>query len=145
MEKKHITIVSLLILTFLGISILFGGGEEEENKVNWLYDYDEGLRKANAEGKLVLIDFYADWCVWCGKLDQETYNNQEVTSYLNEKLVCIKVDVEKNAGLSAKYSVQGLPTITLLSSDGEEVGRIVGYRPPGQFLEYVKDIVNKYG
>jgi len=44
----------------------------EDHHVNWLYSYDEGLRKAKTANKIVLLFFYSDWCSWCDKLDQET-------------------------------------------------------------------------
>ena len=146
MDKKYVIVVaSLIVLIVLGISLLSTRPRGEEGRVDWVYDYDEGLGKAKTEGKLVLIDFYADWCGWCKKLDQETYSKQDVASFLNEKLVCIKIDVEKDVTLAENSNVSGLPTIVFLSSNGEEVGRIEGYRPPGQFLEYARDVVNQYG
>jgi len=147
LNKKAITIVFLIGLAVLSVSILYVRLREEKNvgQVNWLFDYDAGVAKAGAENKIVLIDFYADWCSWCKVLDQETYGNREVASYLNEKFVCIKVDADSNASLSKNYNVTGLPTIVFLSSSGKEVGRILGYVSSNLFLTNAKNIASRYG
>ena len=146
MNKKTITTVSLIVLAILSFSILYFRLREERSVslVNWLFDYDAGISKARSENKIVLIDFYADWCSWCKVLDQETYADKEVASYLNEKFVCIKIDSDKNISLSKNFNVTGLPTIVFLSSNEKEVGRIVGYEPPNQFLTSAKNIVSMY-
>ena len=78
------------------------------------------------------------------KLDRETFNNQSIASYLNEKLVLIKIDVEEKVSLSETYEVYSIPAVVFLSGNGAEVGR-QGYLPPGQFLKYVRDVVKQYG
>ena len=143
MIKKPIMLVSVLTLIMLGILILSARMMVVESQVNWLYNYDEGLSKARTESKIVLLYFHADWCSWCKKLNQETFSNQSIASYLNEKLILIKIDVEKNISLSETYEVYDIPTVVFLSVNGTEVGR-QGYLPPGQFLEYVRDIVKQY-
>ena len=137
-------IVFLIVLAVLGGSLLYVRLEYKRNVdlVNWLTDYDAGISKAKAEGKVVLIDFYADWCSWCKTLDRETYGNGEVASYLNGNLVCIKINVEENISLSNNYNITALPTIVFLSDDGMEVDRIVGYMPSDQFLVHVKGIMS---
>jgi len=143
MIKKPRMLVFVLTLIMLGILILSAKMMVVESQVNWLYNYDEGLSKARTENKIVLLYFHADWCSWCKKLNQETFSNQSIASYLNEKLILIKIDVEKNISLSETYEVYDIPTVVFLSVNGTEVGR-QGYLPPGQFLKYVRNIVKQY-
>ncbi len=147
MERKYLPVVTFLtfLVVGVGISMLFLGQGEGESKVNWMYDYDEGLRKARDESKLVLLNFYADWCGWCKRLDQETFHDDGVASYLNDELVCVKIDTESNAGLARSYDVSSIPVTVFLSSEGREVERIRGYLPPASFLEQVREIASQYG
>ena len=112
--------------------------------MNWLDDFDDGLRKAQVDNKVMLIYFYAEWCSWCKKLVQETYDSQNIVSFLNDQFVCLKVDIDKNLTLADNYQNRIVPTIVFISSNRIELGRIEGYIPPEQFLEYTKKILSKH-
>ncbi|MDQ1280054.1 MAG: thioredoxin 1 [Thermoproteota archaeon] len=139
-------IVFLIVLSILGGSLLYIQFNYEQNAslVNWLTDYDNGISKAKAEGKVVLIDFYADWCSWCKTLDRETYEKGDVVAYLNDKLICIRINVDENIHISNYYNITALPTIVFLSAESVEVDRIIGFLPSEQFLVRVGDILSKY-
>ena len=114
-----------------------------EGSVDWTTSWDAAIKKARSENRAILIDFYADWCIWCRRLDATTYRDPKVVTFLTDRVVATKLDVEKSEGrgLASKYHVDGLPTILLVSPDGHELGRIPGYMPAGQFLERVSQIV----
>jgi thioredoxin-related protein len=113
--------------------------------MNWQYDFDDGLQKAKLENQVLLMYFYADWCGWCTKLVQETFDNRQITSFLNEHFVSLKVDIDQNSSLAETYHNEIVPTTVFISSNREELGRIEGYLSPEQFLEYAKTILKKYG
>lgn len=118
--------------------------KDEEREMNWLYDFDDGLRKVRVDNKVMLLYFCAEWCGWCRKLVQETYDNQNVVLFLNEQFVCLKVDIDQNLTLAENYQNHIVPTTVFISSNRIELGRIEGYIPPDQFLEYTKGILTKY-
>ncbi|UGU14678.1 thioredoxin [Sinomicrobium kalidii] len=60
--------------------------------------------------KYVLVDFYADWCGPCKAFAPIL---QEVKTELKDSIKIIKVNVDKNPSLSARYNVRGVPTIVL--------------------------------
>lgn len=108
----------------------------------WVKSYDEALKAAAASKKVVMIDFFTDWCVWCKRLDQDTYSDKQVAEFAAQKLVPLKLDAEKEgAELAKKNNVSGYPTILFLSGQGEVVGRIGGYMKPEPFLAEVKKIL----
>lgn len=92
------------------------------------------LAEAGKRDMLVMIDFYTDWCVWCKKLDSETYTSAEVIKRA-AALVSMKIDAEKGEGpeLARKYSVNGYPMILFVDKSGREVYKIQGYLPPAEF------------
>ena len=69
-------------------------------------------------------------------MDNDTYSDKKIIKYANENLISIKIDAEKGSGpeQKKKYRVRGYPTILLLDSSGNEIDRIVGYRPPDEFM-----------
>ncbi len=142
MNRKTIIFLAVLGVLCVSISYIRVRGDEV-SLVSWSSEYEAGLARARAENKVAAVDFYADWCSWCKTLDRETYNNPDVASYLNARLVCIRVDMDKNTLLSQNYGITGLPTVLFLSGDGREVGRIVGYEPPGQFMAHMQSILSR--
>ncbi len=89
---------------------------------------------AQAEGKIVLVDFYTTWCGPCKMLDRDTWTDAKVGELVNARAVALKLDAEKEGRAAARrYAVAAYPTLLLLKPDGTELDRIVGYREPARF------------
>ena len=113
-------------------------------EVTWERDLASALERARSEGKPVLVNFYADWCVWCKRLESTTLRDAKVASVLQDRVVPLSLDVEGSGReLSNEYRVDGLPTIVVLDAGGREIGRIPGYMPPDTFLERVETFLQQ--
>jgi thiol:disulfide interchange protein len=116
----------------------------ETTSVRWEKDFSAALERARKEHKPVLVNFYADWCVWCKRLESTTLRDGKVASMLQNQMVPISLNVEGDGReLSNQYRVDGLPTILVLDGDGRELGRIPGYMPPAGFLEQVQGFMQQ--
>lgn len=112
--------------------------------VDWVKDMPSAIERARTEDKLVLVTFYADWCVWCKRLDSTTLRDAKVVAMLRDRVVPLRLDVEGDGRqLSNEYRVDGLPTTVVLDADGREVGRIPGYIPPAGFLERIEGFLQE--
>jgi thiol:disulfide interchange protein len=113
-------------------------------EVDWEDDFPAALKRAGSEGKPVLITFYADWCVWCKRLESTTLRDAKVMTMLRDKVVPLSLDVDNEGReLSNEYRVDGLPTVLVLDAEGREIGRIPGYMPPSGFLEQIEGMLQE--
>lgn len=111
--------------------------------ISWETDWDAAFERARSDDRVVLVDVYADWCVWCRRLDSTTYRDQRVVSFVTAEMVPIKVNADRQGSRVDDLGVSGLPTILVLSSDGRELGRIPGYLPAADFMDAIREIVEK--
>lgn len=113
--------------------------------INW-YHIEEAQELAKESPKPVFMDFTADWCGWCKKMDKTTFGEPEVVKLLNEKFYSVKVDYESKEPiayqgkeytakeLAKSFGINGLPTMVVASSDFSKTEVIVGYQKTKQFL-----------
>lgn len=83
---------SCLIISILFFSMFV---QAQETKINWL-DFEALENALEAQPKKVLVYFYADWCVYCKKMDRAVYTKKEVKSLLNNQYYAVKFNVESN-------------------------------------------------
>lgn len=104
---------------------------------------DQFLAQAKIEKKLVLLDFYADWCISCKEMEVNTFANPEVNKEL-QQFVLLQADVTKNSGdnqaLLKRFGLFGPPGILIfdLNSEEQKDQRVIGYMPPQRFVERLK-------
>ena len=80
----------LLIALLITISLpIFGNAQ----KINWM-TFQEAVKLNETTPKKIFIDVYTDWCGWCKRMDQTTFQNQEVVAYMNENFYAVKLDAE---------------------------------------------------
>lgn len=82
----------------------------------------------------VLVDFFADWCGPCKMLAPIL---KEVKDSLRNDVSIIKIDVDKNQSLAAKYQVRGVPTM-LLFKNGKQVWRQSGVLQKEEIINIIK-------
>ena len=100
------------------------------------------LATAKTEGKLVFLDFYAEWCLACKVLEENTLLDSAVASTL-EKLVSLTVDTDLYTPASLHYNIVGMPTLLVLDSDGTEIYRSVGLITPSELNQALNDLLSR--
>lgn len=107
---------------------------------------DQFLAQAKEQKKLVLLDFYADWCISCKEMEVNTFANPEVNQEL-QKFVLLQADVTKNSPenqtLLKRFGLFGPPGILIFDLNSEELKdqRVIGYMPPQRFAERLKKVL----
>lgn len=107
--------------------------------------YAEGVAAAKAEGKLVFIDFYTEWCGPCKMMANNIFPQKAVGDYFNEKFVCLKIDAEKGEGveLAKRFEVRAYPTFIVMDANEKVLGTRVGGSGSGEeFIGMIERIVD---
>ena len=110
-------------------------------RVKTIEDVEQAIRAANR--RVVMLDFYADWCVSCLEMEKLTFSDKRVREQLDQMLL-IQADVTANdaddKALLKKYGLFGPPGILFFNASGNEMRdqRIIGFQSAQKFLEIVK-------
>jgi thioredoxin-related protein len=99
--------------------------------VQW-HSYEEGLARGKFERKKVLIHFFAEWCAYCKKMEQETFRDPGVVGLMNEQFVAVRVDADRESETAALFQVRGLPDTYFVTEDGDVIGHRPGFIDAGQ-------------
>jgi thioredoxin:protein disulfide reductase len=112
-------------------------------RIKSLEDLNAQVAAANAQGKSVMLDFYADWCVSCIEMEHLTFPKPEVRGAL-ANTVWLQADVTKNDAtdkvLLKHFGIVGPPSIIFYGADGVERRpyRVVGFMKAEEFAPLVQ-------
>ena len=109
----------------------------EANEIIW-HDYESGLALGKSGHKKIMVNFYADWCGYCEKMEKETFAATKVADYLTANFISIRINSDKNTQLAKAYSVTGLPSTWFLTETGDRIGNRPGWIKADKFLELLE-------
>jgi len=155
--RKTAAILLLVVGAAYAAGFVFGEGLSrhgihainETSSLSWESDEGKALTRARLERKPIIIDFYADWCAACKKLDQEAFSNpaviQAAAGFVPLRVDCSNPGDPSSEKLRQKYGVVGLPTIVFLGPSGQILAdqSITRYVPAaflGQHMQHILTI-----
>ena len=115
----------------------------EFKKIKTVDELDQAL--ASADGKVVMLDFYADWCVSCIEMEKLTFTEQAVKQAMNQMLL-LQADVTANdaddKALLKRFALFGPPGIIFFGRDGQEIldARVIGFKAADYFLQRLQQV-----
>ncbi|MBS2006964.1 MAG: thioredoxin family protein [Cyanobacteria bacterium SZAS TMP-1] len=136
MRKKLWQYSALSVL--LGLSCINGAWARPEGFSD--YSFEEAQSRAQASKKFLLIDFMATWCPPCKRMEEETWPNPSVQSWIKENAIAVQFDVDKAEKVAAAFKIEAMPTIVLFTpeSGAKEFGRQVGGLDPSELLQWLE-------
>jgi thiol:disulfide interchange protein DsbD len=113
-------------------------------RVASIAELDSGFADARAQEKPLLLDYYADWCIDCLRMEKATFQHPEVAGQLNDRFVLLQVDVTDpgnafSKAVKRRFSVFGPPAMLFFDGGGEERPELrrYGFMDPDDFLQHI--------
>ncbi len=124
-----------LIIAFLISTSVFG-----QSTAVFTGSYDDLQYKARTESKYYIVDFYTTWCRPCKAMEQDVIETYEFNKLLESGFLFYKLDGESVEGdrLADAWGIEAYPTYIIFNSQGNEVGRLIGYYAKSTFIEKLK-------
>jgi thiol:disulfide interchange protein DsbD len=115
-------------------------------RIKSLEELEAAVAQANASGKGAMLDFYADWCVECIRMERNTFPEPEIQALL-DRLQPLQADVTANdavdQALLRAFGIIGPPAILFFDQAGLEMRdwRLIGYFPPDEFAQHLQAVL----
>ena len=110
-----------------------------------LTEMNQAIAKANAEGKTVMVDLYADWCIACKEFEEYTFFEANVQKSL-AGTVLLQIDLtdtgsKDSVELMSTFDIFGLPSILFFDLKGNELSqrRVTGFMGADEFSAHVDE------
>ena len=116
----------------------------------WLTNENEAINQAAQQGKVILVDFDADWCSWCTKMHNEVLSRDRFKEFAADNLILLRLDYPvpetrrspEAVALYNQYHIQGFPTLLLINAKAIELSRQVGYSKESVILQWLRTNVS---
>ncbi|MGK0391684.1 MAG: thiol:disulfide interchange protein [Maribacter sp.] len=119
--------------------------DEVSNYINFItgQSFLQIKEKARKSNKPIFLDFYANWCGPCNIMDREVFNDPSVVFYMNTNFINYKADVNTRIGdsLASRYDVKLLPTLIIISADGEILTKESKLMDSTEFIRFAKGAI----
>jgi len=158
MKKVNIFFITFLVaIVFISFKIM------DNEKVHWI-SMVEMQMAYKKKPKPIIVDVYTSWCGWCKVMEKETYSNDQVAAYINEKYYAVKLDAEgkdpiewngKKYGYIQQHKVNelaayflngqmGYPTTVFFSSLDASPAPLAGYLKPNEIESHLNILVMEF-
>ena len=135
--QKHFLFL-ILICTFS-----FSIGFSQNRNIHFIEKpWQDIVKQAKQENKIIFLDAYASWCGPCKWMAANMFTNDSIADYYNRTFICASIDMEKGDGLTLrrKYEVRAYPSLIFINSADENMvhERVGAAQTVQEYIEMAK-------
>ncbi len=114
-------------------------------RIKSVADLQRELAAARAAGRPVMLDFYADWCIYCKQMEKNVFSEPAVVSAMSH-FVLLQADVtdqdDQDKALMEHVNIPAPPAMLFWGTDGKEIDhlRLMGYMGMDDFLAHIRKV-----
>ena len=118
--------------------------ERDTEVIDWLEDVSFAQYWAGIQNRRVFLFFYTDWCPPCKEMNREALSDPRVVSLLDSDYVTTRVNPDVDSTIHERFSIAGVPSVAIVSSDGRTVSLVSGKLSTEELLDELlaEDISN---
>ena len=130
--------IGMTLIMLIGISAAATANDKTAT-VQWL-TYDQAKARGMEQKQKYLLYFKSRNCGYCRLLEDETFKDAAVLNFINSNYIPVRVDVDKEKNIAARYRIRGVPDLRFLAKDGSAISRWVGFAKPDHLFKMLKFI-----
>jgi len=107
--------------------------------IPWVESFSKASSQAASSKKLMMVDFWAEWCGPCKQMLATTYKDPKVVEKA-KSFVPALINVDKDAETARKYNIEAIPMVLIIDAKGKVVASSKGYLTPEKFLAFLNGV-----
>ncbi len=128
----------LMSLPLVATSLVFATPEAGA-QIAWESDLRTARDRAEREGKLLLLHFYSDSCVWCDRLEAGAFQSPEVASAIEKSYVPVKIHAGQNPNVARTFRINGYPTDVIVTPAGTALSHRTSPQASNRYIDMLAE------
>jgi len=152
---KNSFLQQFILYSVILICLIIGGcrkGQPESNSsavagIQWMTNHDQALSTAKESKKPLMIEFTADWCRHCRRLEDTTFTHIDVIKKASS-FIPLQIDIDKYQDIAKSYNANagkyggvGVPNILFMTDQKKKLKHIIGFRKPEELIAVMDSVL----
>lgn len=114
--------------------LMLAASSQVNAEIAWQTNLRSAHAQAQAEGKLLLMHFYSDNCLWCDRLEEGSFKAPQVSEAIGEHFIPVKIHAGRNPKLTEMFKVTKFPTDVIVTIQGQTLSHSVSPQVPDRYV-----------